>query len=99
MSYTWSCLSIVGVVITVQSWGQQPTSQTEDEAAIRKSVESYVQAFNKHDAQALAEHWSPDAVYRNRTTGEEVVGRTAIAEQFAALLEKQPDLKVEVNIE
>ena len=49
--------------------------------------------------KSLADHWSPDAVYLNRTTGEEVVGRTAIAEQFAALLKEQPKLKVEVNVE
>jgi uncharacterized protein (TIGR02246 family) len=62
-------------------------------------VTSYVQAFNKHDAKALADHWSPDAVYLNRSTGEEVVGRTAIAEQFASLLKAQPQLKLEVNVE
>jgi uncharacterized protein (TIGR02246 family) len=47
----------------------------------------------------LADHWSPDAVYLNRTSGEEVVGRTAIAEQFKTLFEEQPDLKLEVNVE
>ena len=49
--------------------------------------------------KALADHWSPDAVYLNRTTGEEVVGRAAIAEQFRTLLEEQPELKLEVNVE
>ena len=62
-------------------------------------VASYVETFNKHDAKALADHWSPDAVYLNRTTGEEVVGRAAIAEQFAALLKEQPELKIEVSVE
>ena len=62
-------------------------------------VASYVQAFNRHDAEALADHWSPDAVYLNRTTGEEVVGRAAIAEQFSALLEEQPELQLEVSVE
>ena len=76
-----------------------PRDQSVDEAAIRKMVDSYVQAFNSHDAKSLADHWSPDAVYLNRTTGEEVVGRTAIAEQFRALLKEQPKLRVEVNVE
>jgi uncharacterized protein (TIGR02246 family) len=79
--------------------GQQPSDQSVDEAAIREMVASYVQAFNRHDAQLLADHWSPDAVYLNRTTGEEVVGRTAIVEQFRALFEEQPELKLEVNVE
>src|SRR5207247_6431240 len=78
--------------------GQQPGNQAADEAAIRKSAASYVEAFNKHDAKALADLWSPDAVYLNRSTGEEVVGREAIIEQFVALFKEQPELKLEVNI-
>ena len=53
----------------------------------------------KHDAKALADYWSPEAVYLNRTSGEEVVGRNAIAEQFAALLKEQPELKLEVIVD
>ena len=92
-------LMILGVTGTSRLFGQQPSDQSADEAAIRKMVASYVQAFNRHDAKALADHWSPDAVYLNRTTGEEVVGRAAIAEQFTALLKEQPELKLEVNVE
>jgi len=91
-------LTILGVTGTSNSWAQLPSKQADDEAAIRKMVESYVAAFNKHDSTALADHWSPDAVYRNRTTGTEVVGRAAIAEQFAAQLKNQPELKLEVTV-
>lgn len=74
----------------------QPTA---DEAAIRQAVVAYVEAFGKHDAQALAELWSPEAVYTNRLTGEEVVGRAAIAEQFTAIFKAQPDLKLDATPE
>jgi len=79
-------------------FGQQPSGQSADEAAIRASAASYVQAFNRHDANALAEHWAPDAVYLNRSTGEEVVGRAAIANQFRTLLEEQPDVQLKVSV-
>ncbi len=92
-------LMILAVAWTTNSRGQQPTSQADDEAAIRNMVDSYVAAFNKHDASAMAEHWSPDAVYLNRSTGEEVVGRAAIADQFTAQLEDQPDVKLEVKVD
>ena len=92
-------LMILGIAATNRVFGDPPRDQSADEAAIRKMVDSYVQAFNRHDAESLADHWSPDAVYLNRTTGEEVVGRSAIAEQFKALLKEQPKLKVEVNVE
>ncbi len=61
-----------------------------DETAIRNSVKTYVEAFNKHDAKALADLWSPDAVYLNQVTGEEVVGRDAIAKQFTAMFKDEP---------
>jgi uncharacterized protein (TIGR02246 family) len=79
--------------------GQEPSDQSADEAAIRAAAASYVQAFNRHDAEALANHWAPDAVYLNRSTGEEVVGRAAIADQFRTLLEEQPDVKLEVGVD
>ena len=61
------CL-LCSTALTSQSWGQQPAGQSADEAAIRKAAASYVEAFNKHDAKALADHWSPEAVYTNRST-------------------------------
>ncbi len=91
-------LMILGIAGTSNLRGQQPSDQSASEAAIRKAGASYVEAFNKHDAQAVADHWSPDAVYLNRSTGEEVVGREAIVEQFAALFKEQPELKLEVAV-
>ena len=50
-------------------------NQGDDEAAIRKSDDAYVEAYNKHDAKALAALWSPEAVYVDPETGEQAVGR------------------------
>ena len=58
-----------------------------------------MQAFNKHDAKALSDAWSPDAVYLNRTTGDEVTGRAAIAEEFTAVFKDQPNVKLELNVQ
>lgn len=89
-----SCFFTAGLVSA-----QEPGQPSADEAAIRKGVEIYVQAFGKHDAKALAELWSPDAVYTNRLTGEQAVGRAAITEQFTELFKVQPDLKLDVSLE
>src|SRR5437762_1346492 len=91
-------LLVYGIIGTTRMVGQQPADQSADEAAIRRSAASYAEAFNKHDAKAVANHWSPDAVYTNRSTGEEVVGWSAIASQFAALFTDQPGVKLEVNV-
>ena len=98
MKRAFLSLLFCGTLFISPSLCQQPADLTASEAAIRKSASSYMEAFNKHDAKALADHWSPDAVYTNRTTGEEVVGRAAIAEQFTALFKEQPELKLEVTV-
>jgi uncharacterized protein (TIGR02246 family) len=91
-------LLLFGIVGSSQLCGQQPADQSSDEAAIRKAAASYVEAFNRQDAQALADLWSPDAVNINRSTGRQAVGRAAIAEQFTAQFKEQPGAKLEVNV-
>jgi uncharacterized protein (TIGR02246 family) len=90
-------LASIFAIQTSLSWAQQPSEPPSAEAPIKKAVAAYVEAFNKHDAKALAEQWSPEAVYINRITGEEVAGQKAIAEQFTAIFKDRPDLKIEVN--
>ena len=53
-----------------------------DEAAIRASVEKYVESYNRRDSKTMAAMWSPEAVYTNPQTGEGIVGQEAIAKQF-----------------
>lgn len=91
------CLSLVAA-LAHPLWAQSPGVQAADEAAIRQAAACYAEAFNKQDTKALADHWSPDAVYSNRTTGEEVTGRDAISEQFVALFKQRPEVEVEVNV-
>lgn len=93
------CMLVFGGPWATWSLGQQPDAKPSEEAAIGKADEAYVQAFNKHDAKALADAWSPEAVYVNRITGQEVVGRGAIAEQFAAFFKAQPEVKLELDAE
>jgi len=68
--------------------------QSVDQMAIQAAVASYVEAFNAKDAAALAAHWSPDAIYTNPVSGEQVVGRDAIEQQFAAIFADDEALKL-----
>jgi uncharacterized protein (TIGR02246 family) len=93
------CLAILGGTVVSRSSAGQPGNPSRDEAAIRKADDVYVKAFNKHDAKALADAWSPEAVYLNRVTGAEVIGRGAIAEQFSTLFKDQPEIKLDLNVQ
>jgi uncharacterized protein (TIGR02246 family) len=78
------------------AFGDEPNRQGEEEA-IRKAVASYVEAFNRADADALAALWSPEAVYTNPISGIQVVGRTAIQAQFAGIFAESPGAKLEAS--
>ena len=67
----------------VQAAEMSPGSSPEE--AIRDAVQAYVAAFNQEDAKGLAALWSPEAVYTNPITGQQVVGREEIERQFAAI--------------
>jgi uncharacterized protein (TIGR02246 family) len=77
----------------------EDSASTDGDAAIRTIGKAYVQAFNARDTKALAGFWSPEAVYTNRLTGEQVVGREAIASQFESLFESAKELKLEVRVD
>src|SRR5262245_45023665 len=98
MKRVWLFLLAVGLGGVVEVRGQQPIDQAAEEAAIRKASAAYAEAFNNRDTKALAELWSPEAVYVNRSTGEQVTGRARIAEQFAVLFREEPELKLEVKV-
>jgi uncharacterized protein (TIGR02246 family) len=75
----------------------EPVLQTDEEAAIRKAVASYVVAFNNADAKAVAAMWSPEAVYINPLSDEQVVGREAIEKQFADTFAETKGIKLEAT--
>ena len=64
---------------------QDASVTNEDEARLRQAVASYVTAFNAQDAKTMAQHWSADGVYVSNVSGEEVVGREAIAAELAEI--------------
>ncbi len=74
-------------------------AKKEAAAAIAEEVESYVAAFNSKDSAKLASHWSPRGIHTNRTTGNRVVGREAIEQEFNALFKEADNLKLVVNSE
>lgn len=93
-------LMTVIVGLPLASADDQPSSQqATDEAMIRELGERYIAAFNQHDAEALAAYWSPEAVYTNRLTGEQVIGRPAIAQQFSMLFADAGALKLDVTVD
>lgn len=70
--------------------------RTDDEAAIRKSVVSYVEAFNKGDFAAVAAHWSDDGEYVS-SEGESFKGRKKIEAAFKTFFAENQGMKLQAT--
>jgi len=95
----WAAAAMTAVVIFAvpAQAAEEAPDRSPEENAIRAAVESYVAAFNQGDAKALAALWSPEAVYTNPLSGEQVVGREAIEKQFAAIFADAQGTKLEAQ--
>ena len=61
-----------------------------DEAAIRKTFDAYVQAFNEKKLDAVASYWAEQATHVDRETGERTEGRKAIRADIAKVFKERP---------
>ena len=52
---------------------------------ISVAVAAYAKAFNDRDVETLQSLWTKDGVYTSRSTGERILGRESIADQFAEI--------------
>lgn len=71
---------------------------TKDERDVRTAAVRFVEAFNAHDAAAVASLFGPNA-RMEETDGEVVVGREAIQEAYAAEFERSPECAISLEME
>jgi uncharacterized protein (TIGR02246 family) len=67
-----------------------------DEEAIRAAVKSYVEAYNRGDADAVAEHWSEAGQWVS-PSGEKATGKEAIAAALKTLFEENKGVTITVD--
>ncbi len=75
------------------SHGQNLQSQ---EQATRKAIESFNEAFNRHDADALAPLLTEDTVFEDTSPapdGRRVEGRASVIEFWRAWFERNADAR------
>jgi uncharacterized protein (TIGR02246 family) len=62
-------------------------------------LRDYAHAFNRHDAVALAAHWSPTAENVDLDTGDVTRGRAAVGEVFSALFAAEASGRLDIDVE
>lgn len=76
-----------------------PAGVSTDEAAIRANCDKYVESYNRRDSQTMADMWSPDAVYMDPASGEQILGRDNIKKFFDNMFAGMEDAQLVVTIE
>ena len=67
-------------------------------AEIRDMLAGYLRAFNRHDAEAVAAHWSPAGENLNLDSGDVTAGREAVQTVFAALFASDPQATIDIDV-
>lgn len=91
----------IGVIAIGLSFGREQgksAAPTADEQAIRANVDAFAKAFDKHDADAIANLFLPEAKLIT-DDGTVVEGRKAIAATFAEVFAANPEAKIEVTVQ
>lgn len=69
-------------------------SEKEAMAAVRMAI---LNAFNAHDAAALGDLWTADAIHHSTLTGAELAGRQAITDAYAKVFAEEPECSLSVD--
>lgn len=80
--------------VTLEFPAERPA--TEEVAAM---LGEYLRAFNRHDAAALAAHWSATAESIDLDSGETTRGRGAVEEVFATLFAEEVGASIDIDVE
>jgi uncharacterized protein (TIGR02246 family) len=91
---------LFAVIILVMSVAPLPAQEKEkpsaDEAEIRQAVKSYVEAFNKGDAAAVASLWADNGEYKG-PSGESFKGRKKIEAFLKKFFAENKDVQIQAS--
>ncbi len=79
--------------VSAQAAEKKPMSSPE-ENAIRAAVESYVAAYNRGDAKAVASHWSESGEWTS-PSGQRFQGRQAIEKEMESLFAENKGVRID----
>jgi uncharacterized protein (TIGR02246 family) len=91
----WKPAAFAGLLVAAgQAMSQERNPQ--EEAALIKKAEAFVDAFHKGDAKGLAALWTPNGDYIDQT-GKHLKGRAAIEKAFSNLFADNKGLKLRID--
>jgi uncharacterized protein (TIGR02246 family) len=91
-----AALAAVVILAACAQAAEKKPAAASDEAAIRAAVESYVAAYNRADAKAVAAHWSDSGQWIS-PSGERFKGKQAIEKELKTLFAENKGVRIEVQ--
>jgi uncharacterized protein (TIGR02246 family) len=88
---------IVGTIMVASGVSAETSGMSPDDAAIRKAVDSYVEAFNRGDASAAASHWGREGSYVSEK-GEQAKGPEKIRPALEKFFSENKGIQVKVSL-
>lgn len=82
------------LVVAAHAAEKKPANRSEEDV-IRTTVDSYVAAYNRGDAKAVATHWCETADWIS-PSGQRFQGRQAIQNEMQSLFAENRDVRIEV---
>lgn len=87
----------ISSILIMSGVSAENTGLGQDEIAIRKAIESYVEAYNRGDASAAASHWSRDGSYLTQA-GKHVKGPDKIRPALEKYLSERKGIQVKAAV-
>lgn len=88
---------IMILILLVSGVNAADTGISAEETTIRKTIESYVEAYNQGDASAVASHWSRQGSYLTQT-GEHAKGPDKIRPAMEKFFSENKGIQVKVAV-
>jgi uncharacterized protein (TIGR02246 family) len=90
-----AAISAALIVAVPARAAEKKPATASDESAIRAAIASYVAAYNRGDAKAVAAHWSDSGEWIS-PTGQRFQGKEAIAKELKSLFSENKGVRIEV---
>lgn len=96
---TLGLAALVAAVAIPQNSAEKPKpAEKSEKESIQKAFQAYLEAFNKHDAKAVAGFWTESCVYMDRDSGAKTEGRNAILADMQKLFKDHTKVHFELQI-
>lgn len=93
----WGAILVVWLGHAPQSMGQESRPASLEGTGQGKRAQAFIEAFNKGDAKAVSEFWTPEGAYTDQA-GREYKGRAALEKMYKQFFAENQGAKLTIHV-